>query len=276
MNPIKKINPKSLQFKVISSLGLILTLSLVIAGGVSLFLSKQTMKKSIESTSLEEINTLGIIDYQLIETQKESLEKYSIEPDVLELLSYRKEDYSAEDKEEKIKYLQNNINDLILNDLKNDNYSVDTIIYDNYGIIRASYDKSIIGLDLSQDENASEAIKSGEFICGNFVNAAGTDKFVPIVTLPIKDINGTILGFASRGIKVEYFKDVFKRTKRIGTKSFIVNNQGKYICNEKDELVGKRIENEELLNINDNNGIIRTNIDGIDYIVYYSVIPELK
>lgn len=276
MNQVKKINPKSLQFKVISSLGLILMMALLVAGGVSLFLSKETMKKSIEDTSLEEINALGIIDYQLIQTQKESLEKYSIEPDVLELLSYAKEDYLLEDKMERIKYLENSINTLILNDLRSDIYSVDTIIYDKYGIIRASYDKSIIGLDLSQDDNASQAIKSGEFICGNFVNAVGTDKFVPTVTLPIKAITGEVLGFASRAIKVEYFKEVFERTKRIGTEAFIVNNQGKFICNEKAELVGKKVEYDELLNTESNNGIIRTNIDGTDYIVYYSVIPELK
>lgn len=276
MSQRKKINAHSLQFKVISSLGLILMMALLISGGISLFLSKQAMRKSIEDTSLEEINALSIIDYQLIQTQKESLEKYSINPDVLELLSYTKEDYYLQEKTERIQYLQNVINNTILNDLRNDIYSVDTIIYDRYGIIRASYDKSIIGLDLSQDSNAADAIKSGEFTCGNFVTAVGTDLFVPTVTFPIKNNKGDLLGFASRAIKVEYFKEVFDRTKRIGTEAFIVNKEGKFICNEKPELVGKKIENEELLNIENNSGIITTNSDGIEYIVYYAVIPELK
>lgn len=267
---------KSIQFKLITFVIAILLMAVVLSSIVSILLSKKVIEKNIEESSLASINEMSIIDDQLVETQKESLEKYSIDPEVLELLNLSEEEYISENNREKVEKLQASIHSKIAKDLDNDKYSVDTIIVDKNGKLRAASDTSIVNLDLSEDKNIKQALKDGKFIAGNFVSAVGTDLYEPAVTYPIRNHNGEVIGLASRAIKVSYFKDIFEKAKRVGNEAFITNGEGKYICNEDEKKVGQLIKNEDLINLQEDRGVIRTVKENVEYFVYYSKIPDIN
>lgn len=267
---------KSIQFKLITVVLTILLIAVALSSIVSIVLSRKVIEKNVEESALASINEMSIIDSQLVETQKESLEKYSIDPEVLELLKFSEEDYISENNREKVEELQESIHSKIAKDLDDDNYSVDTIIVDKNGKLRAASDASIVNLDLSEDNNIKQALKDGKFIAGNFVSVVGTDLYEPAVTYPILNDNGEVIGLASRAIKVSYFKDIFKKVKRVGNEAFITNSEGKYICNEDEKKVGQLTSNENLINLKEDRGVTSVVKENVEYEVYYSKIPDIN
>ena len=260
---------KSLQLKITRIVVLILIVSIGLTSGGIIWNSKKVISDNINSQSSMQIENFGIMEDQLIDKQIESLEKYIYDSDVLELLSYSDEEYNDSKNAERISELQKSIYETITNDLKDDPYSIDTIIVDKNGILRTGSDLSIINLDLSHDPNIKNALKNGNFVAGTFVEVAGTELFEPAVTYPIKDSNGDVIGLASRAIKASYFSDIFLKAADKNSESFILNKEGKYITNKDEKNIGQSCKYEELLNINADNDVLNLNIDGNDSVVSY-------
>lgn len=267
---------KSLQLKITRIVVLILVVSIVLASGGGIWNSQKVISDNIDNQSLMQIENWGIIEAELIDKQKESLEKYIYDSDVLELLNYSDEEYNAPENVERISELQKSIYKTITNDLKDDEYSIDTIIVDKNGILRAGSDLSIINLNLSNDSNINSALKNGNFVAGTFVEVAGTDLFEPAVTYPIKNSNGEVIGLASRAIKATYFSDIFSKSADKSSETFVLNKEGKYITNKDEKNVGQPCKYEGLLNTNADNGILNLKIEDKESLVSYYKIKDCE
>lgn len=265
---------KSLQLKITRIVVLILVVSIVLASGGVIWNSQKVISDNIDNQSLMQIENWGIIEAELIDKQKESLEKYIYDSDVLELLNYSDEEYNAPENAKRINELQKLIYEKITSDLKDDQYSIDTIIVDKNGILRTGSDLSIINLNLSNDSNINSALKNGNFVAGTFVEVAGTDLFEPAVTYPIKNSNGEVIGLASRAIKATYFSDIFSKSADKSSETFVLNKEGKYITNKDEKNVGQPCKYEGLLNTNSDNGILNLKIDDKESLVSYYKIKD--
>lgn len=266
---------KSLQLKVTRIVVAIMAAAMISSCVVIIFNSKNIITENINNTSILSIKNLSVVDKQLVDTQKESLEKYCYDKNVLELLNYSDKDYKDPYNAKRISELQNCIHEMIVSDLKEDNYSVDTLIIDKKGIVRTGSDLGILNLDLSQDVNAKNALKGGKFVAGTFVKAAGTELYEPTVTYPIKDESGNVIGLASRAVKASYFYDKFKNTTDSNSKSFILNREGKYIADEDEKNIGQKCRYSEILKLNKPNGVEDINIAGKVYRVSYCKINDI-
>lgn len=267
---------KSLQLKITRIVVIILVVSIVITSGGIIYNSQKIISDNINSQSSMQIENFGIIEEQLIDKQKESLEKYMYDSDILELLNYSDEEYNDPKNAERIIELQKSIYETITNDLKNDQYSIDTIIVDKNGILRAGSDLSIINLNLSDDPNINSALKNGNFVAGTFVEVAGTDLFEPAVTYPIKNSNGNVIGLVSRAIKATYFSEIFLKVADKNSESFIFNKEGKYITNKDKKNIGQLCKYEELLNIDSDNDVLNLDIDGKESVVSYYKMKDCE
>lgn len=265
---------KSLQLKITRIVVLILVVSIVLASGGVIWNSQKVISDNIDNQSLMQIENWGIIEAELIDKQKESLEKYIYDSDVLELLNYSDEEYNAPENAKRINELQKLIYEKITSDLKDDQYSIDTIIVDKNGILRTGSDLSIINLNLSNDSNINSALKNGNFVAGTFVEVAGTDLFEPAVTYPIKNSNGEVIGLASRAIKATYFSDIFSKSADKSSETFVLNKEGKYITNKDEKNVGQPCKYEGLLNTNSDKGILNLKIDDKESLVSYYKIKD--
>ena len=267
---------KSLQVKITRIVVIILVVSIVITSGGIICNSKKVISDNINSQSSMQIENFGMIEEELIDKQKESLEKYTYDPDVLELLNYSDEEYNNPENSERINTLQKSIYEKIINDLKEDPHSIDTIILDKNGILRTGSELSIINLDLSKDPNVNNALKNGTFVAGTFVEVAGTDLFEPAVTYPIKNSNGDIIGLVSRAVKATYFSDIFLEVADKNSESFILNKEGKYITNKDKKNIGQLCKYEELLNIDSDNDVLTLDIDGKESVVSYYKMKDCE
>lgn len=265
---------KSLQLKITRIVVLILVVSIVLASGGVIWNSQKVISDNIDNQSLMQIENWGIIEAELIDKQKESLEKYIYDSDVLELLNYSDEEYNAPENAKRINELQKLIYEKITSDLKDDPYSIDTIIVDKNGILRTGSDLSIINLNLLDDSNINNALKNGDFVAGTFVKVAGTELFEPAVTYPIKDSNGEVIGLASRAIKATYFSDIFSKSADKSSETFVLNKEGKYITNKDEKNVGQPCKYEGLLNTNSDNGILNLKIQDKESLVSYYKIKD--
>jgi methyl-accepting chemotaxis protein len=152
----------------------------------------------------------------------------------------------SENKEEELKEKVSLLNQNLLNTLKSAGQNYEGIfLTDSKGQIFAGikYSGEVYGkLDVSQRDYFKKAVSSGSASMGELIESLVSDDIIGVISVPVKNQNGELLGTSCISIKVDYFSKIISGRK-IGQTGY------GYMAN-KDGLILSHPVKKHILNLN--------------------------
>lgn len=158
-----------------------------------------------------------------------------------------------------------------------------SFVVDLKGNIISSSDTDALKLNVSDREYFKESM-NGEMYISNTLTSRIENKLIVVISIPVKDSEGNVIGVYANGIFLEYFQKFISNIKSGETGyAYIVDKNGVIIAHPDLKRVGEKSENTKLENIIKNINYNNKSYSGIDSYTYnntdklmgYSTIPNL-
>ena len=233
-----------LRTKLSLILCIMMVVTILIMGSISLFKSTATIRELTKSSMSNTNNENSIVIKAMIEKEKRSIQLISDQSEVAELLQKQK---NGED----ITAYQGIINEK-LKRMTEDAGNIEHIfITDTEGIIRSDSDPKLIGASVMDRNYTKKVLETEAPVISETLKSKSTGAYVVAFVHPIK-VNDQLVGFATAAVYADSIIKYLSDAKILDTESsyaYLVDETGNMLYHPDTKKIGNPVENAQIKNV---------------------------
>ena len=266
-----------LRTKLSLILCIMMVVTILIMGSISLFKSTATIRELTKSSMSNTNNENSIVIKAMIEKEKRSIQLISDQSEVAELLQKQK---NGED----ITAYQGIINEK-LKRMTEDAGNIEHIfITDTEGIIRSDSDPKLIGASVMDRNYTKKVLETEAPVISETLKSKSTGAYVVAFVHPIK-VNDQLVGFATAAVYADSIIKYLSDAKILDTESsyaYLVDETGNMLYHPDTKKIGNPVENAQIKNVVDraqkgekvDADVVEYDYQGRTKEAAYSIIPD--
>lgn len=190
-------------------------------------------------------------------------------------------------KKENFSVLESDVKNILYGVQKDQGDLEHVFVVDKNHTVVASTNDDVAGINMSDREYSKKTISEGKPVVSETILSRATKKYVTTFTYPVKDKNGTVLGFVATAVFDSSFSRILNDKKVLGTKSsypYLVDERGNIIFHPNADKIGKPVETQQIKAVieklkngeNVKDSVISYHYKNDNKLAAYSVIPATK
>lgn len=269
---------QKIKLRVVISLlvGILLIFSLLIQSNISIKESEGFVKKATNEKLMASVEgVMNTVYNRLDSINKESL-VYVENPELLELLQYSQEELFSDN--ERVQLLIDEFCGKFNYDVNNNSIILSEYVMNKDGTIYASSFREAVGNNYSNRDYFQRALTEEKLVAGDIVYSNRLKANVNMLSKEIKK-DGEVIGVITLVVNTSFYEGIMEGYNEQKLEGVILDNNGAFIYNKNNELIGKSINELEIPELiyeelSESGEIIYT-YNGEEYICYYDTIPDL-
>ena len=233
-----------LRVKLSLILFIMMVVTILIMGSISLFKSTATIRELTKSSMSNTNNENSIVIKAMIEKEKRNIQLISDQSEVAELLQKQK---NGED----ITTYQGKLNEK-LKRMTEDAENIEHIfITDTEGIIRSDSDPKLIGASIMDRNYTKKVLETGAPVISETLKSKSTGAHIVVFVHPIK-VNEQLVGFAAAAVYADSIIKYLSDAKILDTESsyaYLVDETGNMLYHPDTKKIGNPVENAQIKNV---------------------------
>ncbi len=233
-----------LRVKLSLILFIMMVVTILIMGSISLFKSTATIRELTKSSMSNTNNENSIVIKAMIEKEKRNIQLISDQSEVAELLQKQK---NGED----ITAYQGKLNEK-LKRMTEDAGNIEHIfITDTEGIIRSDSDPKLIGASVMDRNYTKKVLETEAPVISETLKSKSTGAYVVAFVHPIK-VNDQLVGFATAAVYADSIIKYLSDAKILDTESsyaYLVDETGNMLYHPDTKKIGNPVENAQIKNV---------------------------
>lgn len=234
----------SIRVKLSIAMILMIILSTLMMGGITVLKSADTVQNLTESAMSEITHGNSIIIEAMINKEIRNIELIADQKEVQDVLD-------RDENSEALTEIQNQLNAKLLHMVKDAGNIEHIFIVNNNGIIIADSDTKLIGTDINDRAYTRKVLSTKEYVISETLKSKSSGAYITAFVHPVT-VNNRMVGFAAAAVTADSITKYLKNTRILETKSsyaYLVDEKGTMLYHPDSQKIGSPVENERIKSV---------------------------